>query len=77
LQTILAAIISTRGIVLATVSGLLGFLNGSAFAPVSHWPRMSLERENAALRQELKLHKQMVETYRAEHAEITEMLKGK
>jgi hypothetical protein len=37
---------------------------------------MSLERENAALRQEVKLYKQMVEHYKAEQAEIREVLKA-
>jgi hypothetical protein len=49
--------INTRGIVLAIVSGLHGFLIGSMFAPVTLWHRLSLERANTGLRRELKLYK--------------------
>jgi hypothetical protein len=44
---------------------------------VSLWPRRSVERENAALREEVKIYEQMIETYKAEQAEIKEVLKAK
>jgi hypothetical protein len=75
-QRYAVAMITTRATIFAAVAYLLGLLIGSMFAPVTLWPRLSLERDNTALRRELKLYKQLMAEYESERTEIRKALKA-
>ncbi|HEY2413672.1 MAG TPA: hypothetical protein VGI40_15590 [Pirellulaceae bacterium] len=46
----------------------------STLAPVSIWPRRSVEREIATLREEVRIYKEMVTALKAEREEVRKAL---
>jgi hypothetical protein len=68
---------NTRAIIIPIATGLLGFCLGTLTGPIDLRSRGSLERENAALREERRLLNQLVETYKREQAEVRAVLEGK
>jgi hypothetical protein len=65
---------NTRAIAIPIATGLLGFCLGTLTGPIDLRSRGSLERENAALREQMRLMRQLVETYKREQAEVRAVL---
>jgi hypothetical protein len=66
-----------RSLVIAIVAFALGLMIGSTLAPVSIWPRRSIEPEIASLREEVRIYKEMVAGFKAERGEVRKVLENK
>ena len=55
-----------RSLLTAIIAFILSLLIGSTLVPISIRPRHSIERENPALREEIRIYKQMVATFKPE-----------
>ena len=69
--------ITSRHIVPAIAAGLLGFLLGTLTGPIDLRPQGPLQRENAALREQVRLLTTLVDTYKAEQRAVRAVLEGK
>ena len=60
----------TRSIALALAAGVLGFLLGALTGALQRVPVDAVQRENAALREQVRLYEQLIENYKKEQAEL-------
>jgi hypothetical protein len=65
---------NTRNIIPAIATAILGFALGIFCAPQGMQLNAKLVRDNARLRQEVELHKQMMATYEEERAAVKDAL---
>jgi hypothetical protein len=63
-----------RSIIIPIATGLLGFIAGILCQPLGVLPRGSFERENAALREQVRILNQLVLTYKQEQSEVRAVL---
>ena len=68
---------STRAIIAAIAAGLLGFLLGSLIGPLDLRLIASLRRENAALREQVRLYEKLLESYKREEPAVQNVLDSK
>ena len=60
-----------RTFAVAIVDFILGLLVGSSFAPVTLWPKASLEKDNAILSEQVRLLKRMLPSTRLSGRKLT------
>jgi hypothetical protein len=61
---------TTRSLVFALAAGALGFLLGTLTGALQLVPVGPLQRENAALREQVRLYEQLIDNYRKERTEF-------